>query len=64
MITIIDSVMFEFNEHLCSMYNKDDNEEPKKFIHEKALLGLDWSQNLTSNNPITVAEIISVDAFI
>ena len=41
MITIIDSVMFEFNEHLCSMYNKDDNEEPKKFIHEKALLGLD-----------------------
>ena len=56
--------MFEFNELLCSMYNKDDNEEPKTYINEKALFGLDWSQNLTSINPITVAEIISVDAFI
>ena len=42
MITIIDSVMFEFNELLCSiMHSTGDKEKLKKFIHEKALLGLD-----------------------
>ena len=46
------------------MHSTGDKEELRTFIYEKALLGLDWSQNLTSNNPITVAEIISVDAFI
>ena len=41
MITIIDSVMFEFNELLCSMHSTGDKEKLKKIIHEKALFGLD-----------------------
>ena len=54
MITIKDNVMYEFNELLCRMYNTGDKEELKKFIYEKAIFGLDWSQNLTSNNPVAV----------
>ena len=41
MITIKDSIMFEFNKLLCSMHSTGDKEELKKFIHKKALLGLD-----------------------
>ena len=41
MITIKDNVMFEFNELLCSMHSTGDKEKLKKFIHEKALFGLD-----------------------
>lgn len=41
MITIKDSVMYEFNELLCRMYNTGDKEELKTFIYEKAIFGLD-----------------------
>ena len=41
MITIKDSIMFEFNKLLCSMHSTGDKEELKTFIYEKALFGLD-----------------------
>lgn len=41
MITIKDSVMFEFNELLCRMYNTGDKEKLKTFIYEKALFGIE-----------------------
>ena len=53
-ITIKDNVIYEFNELLCRMYNTGDKEELKTFIYEKAIFGLDWSQKLTSNNPMAV----------
>ena len=41
MITIKDSVMFEFNELISSMHSTCDKEELKTFIYENAIFGLD-----------------------
>ena len=43
MITIKDSVMYEFNELLCKMYSTGDKGELKTFIYEKALFGIEWN---------------------
>ena len=41
MITIKDSVMYEFNELLCKMYSTGDKGELKTFIYEKAFFGIE-----------------------
>ena len=41
MFTIKDSVIAEFNDLLCNMYNTGNKEELKKFLYEKAIFGID-----------------------
>lgn len=41
MLTIKDSLIAEFNDLLCKMYNTGNKDDLKRFLYEKAILGID-----------------------